>query len=401
MRVRRSGSRPCGVSDTAGSRSAPAIGWSEVVPDNVVVALIAAACSGAVGVVGLLLAPVLRRTSVRLAFSAVAVVAVVGFVAGLLGTARAMFLSDHDFGVVLIVCVVAGVVSLGFALLLAVPFVRGSRLVGSAARRLGEGGEYAVPSGAAPTRELRALSDELAVASHRLIEAREREQQMEQARRDLVAWVSHDLRSPLAGIRAMAEALEDDIVEDPDRYHRQIRMEVDRMAVLVDDLFTLSRIHAGSLTLDLGPVDLADVISHALSAAEPLARAHDIVVDGASESGLVVNGDAAQLQRAIGNLLANAVQNTQPDQTIRISGVSRDGVAVVSVADACGGIPAVHLSRVFDLGWRDSPARTPGIWSGAGLGLAIVRGIANAHGGSVSVRNEGPGCVFELRLARA
>ena len=121
--------------------------------------------------------------------------------------------------------------------------------------------------------ELQALSAELARTSRRLEESRLREARLEGSRRELVSWVSHDLRTPLAGMRAMAEALEDGMVEDPARYHRQIRAEVDRMVRMVDDLFELSRIHAGVLTLSPETVALGDLVSEAIAGADPMARA--------------------------------------------------------------------------------------------------------------------------------
>jgi len=149
-------------------------------------------------------------------------------IAGIVGTARAMFLSQHDFQVTLWVVGAAGVVSLGFALAVARMAVRDSRAVEEATRALGEHGSFVAPEGT--SSELSRLSAQLAETSAKLAEANERERALETSRRELVAWVSHDLRTPLAGLRAMAEALEDGIAEDPQRYHQQMRETVDRMA---------------------------------------------------------------------------------------------------------------------------------------------------------------------------
>jgi signal transduction histidine kinase len=352
------------------------------VDDRLVVALIAAACAGLVGLAGLLLVPVLRRASVLAAFVAVAVVAVGGFVAGLLGTASAMFLSAHDFGVVLLVCLVAGVVSVLVACLLAVPVVRGSRGLCEAARRLGETGEYDEPVRPPPTTELRGLSAELRTAAQRLAAARDRQVAAEQSRRRLVAWVSHDLRTPLASLRAMAEALEDGLVDDPDRFYRQMRVEVDRTAGLVDDLFALSRIHADALLLELEPVDLGDVISDSLAVAEPLSAERGVRLTGESEPGLVLRADPRHLHRMLANLLGNAIRHTTPGLAVRVAAREDGSDVVLAVADGCGGIPPARMGGLFE----------------AGLGLGIVRGIVQAHGGAVGVRNAGQGCVFEVRL---
>jgi signal transduction histidine kinase len=346
--------------------------------------------------------PLLRRFSVRQGFAAVAVVSVLGFVAGLIGTANAMFLSSHDFRVVLWVSLAAGVVSLTFALAVSERVVRGSRAVREAARDLGEHGSYVAPA-STPTAELRALSDQLASTSAKLTESRERERALESSRRELVAWVSHDLRTPLAGLRAMAESLEDGLATDPERYHKQIRVDVERMSRMVDDLFELSRIHAGNLIVDVDEVSISDLVSGALAAADPIARANGIRLTGRSDDSLVVPGDERELSRVVANLVTNALRHTPADGAVAVE-VSRAGDMVsLSVTDQCGGIASDDLDRVFDVAWRGEQARTPHArvdhaGTGAGLGLAIVRGIVEAHRGSVAVANTDSGCEFVVRL---
>jgi signal transduction histidine kinase len=373
-----------------------------VTRDQLMVIVIAAAWSGAVGFSALLLLPLLRRVSVRQGFAAVAVVGVGGFVAAILGTANAMFLSSHDFRVVLLISVAAGVVSLAFALLIAEWVVRGSRAVREAARGLGENGNYVAPA-STPTAELRALSEQLASTSARLTESRERERALDASRRELIAWVSHDLRTPLAGLRAMAESLEDGLAADPERYHKQIRIDVERMSRMVDDLFELSRIHAGNLIVDVDNVSISDLVSEALAAADPIARANGIRLTGRSDDALVVRGDERELSRVVANLVTNALRHTPTDGTVDVD-ASRTGDAVaLSVTDQCGGISPDDLERVFDVAWRGEQARTPNLrvdhtGTGAGLGLAIVRGIVEAHRGSVTVANTDGGCEFVVRL---
>ena len=175
------------------------------------VALIALVASALVAVLGLISLRLTRDRSLRLAALIAPITAVVAMAVGVVATAQQMFLSSHDLKVVLVVCAVAGLVALGVGVLLA-----------------------------RQVRQLETRSAALASEQARADEA-------ERTRRELVSWVSHDLRTPLAGMRAMAEALEDGVVDDPSRYHRQMRIEVDRLTSMVDDLFELSRIHAGSL----------------------------------------------------------------------------------------------------------------------------------------------------------
>lgn len=364
------------------------------------VALIAAASGVAVGLIGATLLYVLRRASLRITVSLVAVTTALAVVAAVFATAQAMFLDAHDLGVVVEVTAVAGAVSTVLALLLARRVARGSRQLTTAARDFGTTGAFAAPADP-PTAELAALARELAATDRRLAESRERERALETSRRELVARVSHDLRTPLAGLRAMAEALEDGVAADPARYHRQIRAEVDRLAGLVDDLFELSRIQSGSLRLTMTAVPIADLVSDALAGADALARARGVRLAGTAAGPIVVRADGRELSRVLTNLVLNAIRHTPADGTVAVHAGVSDGAAVLSVTDGCGGIPDADLARVFDVGWRGTEARTPGPQGGAGLGLAIARGIVEAHAGSITVANTGLGCRFEVRLPNA
>jgi signal transduction histidine kinase len=201
----------------------------------------------------------------------------------------------------------------------------------------------------------------------------------------------------------MAEALEDGVVADRATvadYHRRIRVETDRMASLVDDLFELSRINAGALRLSLAAVALGDVVSDAVASAEPLAAAARVrLVAGGDWP--TVRGSEPELARVMANLLRNAIRHTPSDGTVEVTGGrAADGGVWVAVSDACGGIPEHDLPRVFDVAFRGEAARTPGASRG-GLGLAIVRGLVEAHRGRVAVRNAGAGCRFEVYLPGA
>ncbi|HEX4787020.1 MAG TPA: HAMP domain-containing sensor histidine kinase, partial [Actinospica sp.] len=373
--------------------------------DIIQIVVIAGGCAAVVGCVGLIALWLLRGRAVRLKLFAFAVTVVCAMAAGVLATAQQMFLSQHDFWVMLVVCLAAGVVALTMAVLLARSFSRDSRALHSALRRLGsdelrpehEGGVHR-RSNILSTGEFDALRRELALTAHRLAESRERERAMERSRRELVAWVSHDLRTPLAGLRAMAEALEDRVAEDPAVYHTRIRQSVDRLTGMVDDLFELSRIHAGALRLSLEHIPLADLVDEAVVGADPLARARNVRLSADVRTGLSVCVDVGEVSRALTNLVANAIRHTPSDGAVRVEAAHRDGVALLAITDACGGIPADDLDRVFEVAWRGTPARTPEPQAGAGLGLAIVRGIVEAHAGEVDVHNVGRGCRFEVRL---
>ena len=346
----------------------------------------------------------LRLLRKRSVFASLVVVAVTASVVVAVGTAvigQLMLVSGHAYRVLLLVLLLSLLAGLVVAVMLGRSLTAGSRVLAGALRTIGEEPYHASPMAPA-TAELTGLNDELIAMQRRLSESRERERTLEESRRDLVAWVSHDLRTPLAGLRAMAEALEDGVVDDPavvDRYHRQIRVESDRLAAMVDDLFELSRIHVGQLALSLTPVMLRDLVSDVVAGADPLARSRGVRLHGVAGEDALVEVDVNQISRALRNLVTNAIRHTPSDGTVEVGyGVRADGRPYLEVRDACGGIPAEDLPRLFEVGYRGEAARTPGSDSGAGLGLAIVRGIVDAHEGGIDVVNEHPGCRFELRL---
>ena len=298
---------------------------------------------------------------------------------------------------------VAGLAGLAVALFIGRKLTKATKTLLGAVRQVGESGIYTPPDVQLPA-ELAGLSAGLAEAHDRLGKARAREQALEASRRELVAWVSHDLRTPLAGLRAMAEALEDQVVTDPrevSHYHTQIRRETDRLSAMIDDLFELSKIHAGTLRLSPRLVGLEDLIAEVVASTEPVARAKGIRLTGSAVRGMPVFIDTAEMGRAVRNLVTNAIRHTPYDGTIEILSEIQAGMACVSVADECGGIPPGDLPRVFDVAFRGESARTPDPSGGAGLGLSIARGIVEAHSGKISVRNTGPGCQFLIKLPLA
>ena len=231
----------------------------------------------------------------------------------------------------------------------------------------------------------------------------ERERAAEQSRRELVAWISHDLRTPLAGLLAMAEALEDGVVSDRDdvrSYAAQMRAESLRLSTMIDDLFEMSRIHAGALSPEREDLLLPDVVKQAVSSVRPSAQAAGVLLSVSSEGDPMVHGREVELLRVVHNLVSNAVRHTKPGGTVEVSCDSTGSQARIRVDDACGGIDPADLDRVFDLAFRGAAAREQSglLPVGAGLGLAIARGLVEAHRGTISVTNHGNGCRFEVLL---
>jgi signal transduction histidine kinase len=296
----------------------------------------------------------------------VALIPVVAVAFGSLAAAQAMFVSSHDLSALVVVVAGAGTAGVLGAL---------------------------------------ALATELDRARRQLLDAAQRERALERSRRELVAWVSHDLRTPIAGIRAMVEALDDGVVDEPDevrRYHLQLTAEADGLARLVDDLFELSRIEAGALAVTVERVALGELLSDVVASAAAMAAGKGVRIDGQLDGHPPdVAGSAFELTRVVRNLLDNAIRHTPPGGTVQVAVGGTDRHAEISVLDGCGGISAQDLDRVFDLAYRGDAARTPGAAGGAGLGLAIARGLVDALDGDIAVRNEPGGCRFTVRLPRA
>jgi len=296
----------------------------------------------------------------------VALIPIVSFGLGALAAAQSMFVSSHDLSALVVVLAGAGTAGMLGGL---------------------------------------ALATELEASSRRAEEASARERALERSRRQLVAWVSHDLRTPLAGIQAMVEALDDGVVSDADDvrgYYGRLSTEAARLARLVDDLFELSRIEADALDLTLENVSLGEVVSDAVASATVLARAKGVNVEGRlADRPPLVSASSRELTRVVQNLLDNAIRHTPPGGSVEVHVGHEAAHAEVSVIDGCGGIPASELDHVFDLAYRGDTARTPGSGGGAGLGLAIARGFVEAHRGVIAVRNEGDGCRFTVRLPLA
>jgi signal transduction histidine kinase len=370
-----------------------------------ILGLTLAGCLG-VGLAGGLVLHLLRRRSFRHLLTIATLIPVVAVVVTVLINVRFMFLSAHDSAVVLI--------ALGASLLLAVlaAAIVTRRLV-QASRQVSEGLNLLVADTASPVpvsaptdhppelpSELARVISDLAETRRTLAESRERERAADSARRELVSFMSHDLRTPLAGLRALAEGLEDGVIVDQSRALAQMRGTVDRMSGLVDDLFALSRVQGPPQPKPETLVSLTELITDVAGGLTPSAVAHDVdlQLDIPSDDRLAVVGAPDDLTRAVTNLVANAIRHTEPGLRVLLLGRRTEGGGVqVAVIDGCGGIPEASLRRVFDTGWRGTLSRS-GDDGGAGLGLAIAKGVVQSHAGEIAVHNVDGGCRFEVDL---
>ena len=350
---------------------------------------------------GLPLLALLRRRPLAVQVSVLALVIVAAIGLGVFVAAEAMFIAPHDLVVIEVVLVAVATVGVTASVVLAGRVVATSTSLIAATRRVGVSDPSTAPPVSGPP-ELARLSEEITRMEVRLDDARRRERAVEKSRRELVAWVSHDLRTPLAAIRAMVEALEDRVVEDPetvDRYHAMLRTETDRLAALVDDLFELSRTQAGALRLQVERVSLGDLVSDAIAGVAPVAEAKGVRLEGRIEGPAPdVKVSTPEVLRALRNVLENAIRHTPPDGSVMVEAGADDLQHVyVSVLDTGGGVPEADLERIFDVAYQSDPARTAG---GAGLGLAIARGFVEAHHGRITVQNEQGGARFTVRIPR-
>jgi signal transduction histidine kinase len=241
--------------------------------------------------------------------------------------------------------------------------------------------------------------------AERLEQAFHRERALEASRRELISAVSHDLRTPLATTRAMVEALADGVVTDRDdvqRYLRLILQETQHLSRLIDDLFELSQIDSGALRLHCMPIDVAELVAETVAAYQAPAAEHAVRLEEAVVSARV-EADPERLQRVLRNLLDNALHHTPPGGTIEVRAGSHDHTVEVSVSvsDSGPGVAADELERIFDRFYRSerSRRRDEGVSSGAGLGLAIARGLIQAHRGRIwAERSTLGGVCIQIRL---
>ena len=344
------------------------------------------------------IAPSLRaRILLASVLTAILALANVGF------TASLMFLSTHDLALL------SGLLgfSLGVAVLAAFSFsdsaARSFREVAEAARSINAGNlEVRVPM------RSRDEAGELAAAFNAMIARLEtsfdREKELEEARKELIASVSHDLRTPLASIQAMVEAINDGVVTDSEtvkRYLRTIEAEVEVLSQLIDDLFQLSRIDAGVLELHLAASSIPDLISDTLGSMSPQATAKGLRLMGSVDEEVPpVVMDERMVQRVLYNLVHNAIRHTPEDGTIHIR-AQDDGTEVrIEVTDTSEGIPKKDLPRLFERFYRSERSRSRN-FGGAGLGLSIAKGIVEAHGGRLWVESSvGEGSTFGFALPK-
>ena len=328
---------------------------------------------------GLLLAFLLRRApTVWIQVAGLALTATCVPLAAVLLSGWVMFHMGADLKILLVAA--GSATAAVFAALVLARSITGSlRRVGAASREVaaGELSARAPEGGAREVAELAASFNAMAAGIEELFDAR----------RELVAWASHDLRAPIASMQAMLEALEDGLATPAD-YLPTLRQQVRTLSMLVDDLFELARIDAGALRLELQQTPVAPLVDSALRLLRPEAEARGVSLSADVDAGAEAQLEADKIERVLCNLLTNALRHTPSDGSVAIRVERREAEVLLRVEDSGEGLGGEAPARMFDRFWRADRARSG---NGAGLGLAIARGLVEAHGGRIWAENRPQG----------
>ncbi len=338
------------------------------------------------GLVYLLRSVASRFRSLRSTVVMVAMVTLAIAVAVALSTASLMFLTVHDLTLLFVVLAFGTMLGVVVATMLSKPLESDLGRLRRTAEQV-KGGDLDARTGIG-------RPDELGEAARAFDGMVSQLQANERTRREFLSAVGHDLRSPLAALRATVEALEDGVARDPDRYLRSMRADLDAMAHLVDDLELLATIEAGKVEVKRVPVDLAELADESIEALSPVAAQHDVRLRLEAGGSVAAVGGARELGRVIRNLVDNAIRHA-PAGTEVVVRVSNGHAAEVRVCDAGPGFSADFVTSAFDSFVTGDAARTR--HGGAGLGLAIARGFVSAHGGEIWAE-PGPGGTVAFRL---
>lgn len=316
-------------------------------------------------------------------------------------SAQMMFASEHDLLLAIVLLVFASGMAMVLGYFLSSTITERVHLLKNAAEKLAEGDlKTRVPVHGRDEVAMLARTFNQMAEQLEAVDSKQRE--LEQLRADLIAWVGHDLQTPLASIRAILEALEDGVVDDPKtikRYLNTAQRDVRSLSALIDDLFQLAQLNAGGIPLDRAKSSLADLISDTLESFSELAARQQVKLEGSVDTNIdPVTMDTQRIGRVLNNLIGNAIRHTPRGGEVRVHAQRKDLGVEVTVSDTGEGIHKEDLPHIFESFYRGekSRSRTTG---GAGLGLAISQGIVQAHGGELKVESEaGQGSRFTFNL---
>lgn len=303
-------------------------------------------------------------------------------------TAQLMFINQHDLSLAILLLFFASGISVSFGIFIASSSTQAIRVLAQGAEQLSEG-DFSIRVPVTGQDEIARLAERFNSMASRLQDAAAAEKALNDTRRNLVAWASHDLRTPLSSLRAMIDALAEGVADDPatqKRYLHQSQAEIERMSRLINDLFELAQLDAGGLALIHETASLSDLISDALGSFAENARSRGIRLTGSVTPGLPEFRFAPdKISRVLNNLLDNALRHTPENGEIQVTADTKEDHVQVSVSDTGSGIAPEDADRIFDHFYRGEKSRSRDGYDrgGSGLGLAIAKSIVEAHGGAI------------------
>jgi signal transduction histidine kinase len=304
-------------------------------------------------------------------------------------TARLMFASQHDLLLATVLLLFAGGIAMSLGYFFSAALTGEILILNQAAKEIAQGNlNVRVP--VTGRNEMAELAHSFNEMAEQLEAAARKQRELDTLRRDLVAWVGHDLRTPLTSIRVLLEALADGVVDDPttvQRYLQTAQRQIRSLSVLIDDLFEMAELDAGGLGLEQHPNSISDLVSDTLESFSALAAQQGVTLVGSVEPGIdPVSMDAGKIGRVLANLVSNALKHTPAGGTVQMLALGVAEGVQVEVRDTGEGINPRDLPRIFDQFYRGEKSRSRDT-GGSGLGLAIAKGIVEAHGGRVGVES--------------
>ena len=314
---------------------------------------------------------------------------------------RMFFNKEHDLVLSGVLLLFAAIIATTFGIFVAASMADGLNALSDTAVKIADGNLEARVE-IRGRDEVAQVGNAFNQMAQQLQTAEQQRAEVEKMRRDLIAWTSHDLRTPLTSIRAMIEALYDGVVDDPEtirRYYQTMRSDIISLNEIIDDLFELAQLDAGGLKMEMDWHGLSDIVSDILESFQALAEQRDIRLVGHVGTDVdPVWMNTQKMSRVLSNLISNALRYTPAGGEVRVSAIRQENEIVVRVEDSGSGFDPEDLHRVFEQFYRGEQARSRKT-GGAGLGLAISQGIVTAHKGTISADNlpQG-GAVVEFRL---
>jgi signal transduction histidine kinase len=305
-------------------------------------------------------------------------------------TAWLMFFSQHDLLLATVLLLFAGGIAIAFGFFFSIALTDKIRNIDQAAKQVARG-DFKVRIPVEGSDEIAGLASSFNQMAEQLQENAEKQKELDVLRRDLIAWIGHDLQTPLASIQAIIEALVDKVVDDPEtiqRYLNTAQKDVRSLSILIDDLFEMAQLDAGGITLEKGLNSLSDLLSDTIEYFSKIAQEQEVQIEGEIDPGVdYIYMDASRISRVFNNLVSNAIRYTPPDGIVKIQITPISGNAFVEVFNTGEMIPPEDIPYLFDRFYRGEKSRSRAT-GGSGLGLAISKGFVEAHGGTIGVESQ-------------